>query len=288
MVQCCKRVGTFMAVVAVAFWALAQDSRIIGIDPAGESTRVFLSYMNATAEDSFARIFETPRYLDYKPYALLLTNASGQAIVSVTIRWTGISADKSIVFDSSSDSLMRGMPGGASSMMMSSPASRQAQVQQGGSFISADGPVVLAAGERMMVAPGLMASESLAKQRGTAGGSASMPSALQSAANVSATLDAVVLEDGTVLGPDASHTVDGLLSRKAAIDFVVRAVRAAEQNGMDGVEALRILANTQPTRDQGPEIRQQSSIARMLMMSRQWKEQLAKMEALQLPRFHRK
>jgi len=43
-----------------------------------------------------------------------------------------------------------------------------------------------------------------------------------------------------VLCPDASHTVDGLLSRKAAIDFVVRAVRAAEQNGMDGVEALRI------------------------------------------------
>ena len=115
-----------------------------------------------------------------------------------------------------------------------------------------------------------------------------MPPALRSAATISATLDAVVLEDGTVLGPDASHTVDGLLARKAAIDGVVRAVRIAEQNGMDGVEALRILANTQPTRDQGPEVRQQATIARMLMMSRQWKEQLANLEALQLPRFHRR
>jgi hypothetical protein len=277
-----------MAMVAVAFWAMAQDSRTIRIDPAGENTQVFLSYLNATAEDSFAKMFEIPIYQDYRPYALLLTNASGQAMVSVTIRWTGTSAEKSIIYDSSSGSLLNGAPGGAGSMTMLGPASRQAQVQLSGSYQSADGPVVLAAGERMLVAPGLLVSESLAKQRGRAGGSASMPPALRSAESVSATLDAVVLEDGTVLGPDASHTVDGLLARKAAIDWVVRAVRVAEQNGMDGVEALRILANAQPTRDQGPEIRQQSSIARMLMMSRQWKEQLAKMEALQLPRFHRK
>ena len=72
MVQYCMRVGTFMAMVAVAFWALAQDSRMIRIDPAGESTQVFLSYMDATAEDSFARMFEIPKYQDYKPYALLL------------------------------------------------------------------------------------------------------------------------------------------------------------------------------------------------------------------------
>ena len=166
--------------------------------------------------------------------------------------------------------------------------SRQSQVQLSGSYSLADGSVVLAAGERMLVAPGLLVTETLAKQRGRAGGSSSMPLALRSAQNISANLDAVVLEDGTVLGPDASHAVDGLLARKAAIDGVVRAVRIAEQNGMDGVEALRILANSQPTRDQGPDIRQQATIARMLMMSRQWKEQLANLEALQLPRFHRR
>ncbi len=289
MVRYCMRIGTFMAIVAVAFWtlALAQNSRVSRIDPAGENTRVFLSYIDAASEDNFARIFEIPRNQDYKPYALLLTNASGQAIVSVTIRWMGSSAEKSFVYDSSSDSLMRGVPGGGSSMTLPLPGPRQALVQRGASSASADGPVVLAAGDRMLVAPGLLVSESRAKERGSPGGSSSMPQALQSAEIISAALDVVVLEDGTVLGPDASHTVDGLLSRKAAVDGVVKAVRLAEQNGMDGVEALRILANTQPSRDQGPEVRQESMIARTLMMSRQWKEQLSKMEALQLPRFHR-
>jgi len=139
----------------------------------------------------------------------------------------------------------------------------------------------------MLVAPGLFARESVAKVRGNAGGSSSMPLALQSAESVSATLDAVVLEDGEVLGPDASHTVDALLSRKAAIDGVVSAVRAAERNGQDGVEALRQLANAQPTRDQNPLARQQSTIARVLMSQRQWREQLEKLAALQLPRFYR-
>jgi hypothetical protein len=288
MVRYFMRIVTFMAIVAVAFWSWAQGLRMIRIDPAGESTQVFLSYMDATAEDSFARMFEIPNYQDYKPYALLLTNGSGQAIVSVTIRWTGRSAEKTIIHDSSTGSLLKGAPGGTSSMTTFGLPSRQSQVQMSGSYSSADGPVVLAVGERMLVAPGLLVSESLAKLRGRAGGSSSMPPTLRSADDISATLDAVVLEDGTVLGPDASRTVDGLLARKAAIDGVVRAVHIAEQNGMDGVEALRILANTQATRDQGPEVRQQSMIARTLMMSRQWKEQLATMEALQLPPFHRK
>jgi hypothetical protein len=274
--------------VAVACGAMAQNSRMISIDPAGENTRVYLSYVDATAEDNFARMFEIPRYQDYRPYALLLTNSSRRAIVALTIRWIGTSAGKSGVFDSSIDSLLSGAPTGGSSMIaLQRPIPGQTQVQLGQSYQSANGPEVIANGERMLVAPGLFASESVAKVRGTAGGSSSMPQALQSAESVSATLDAVVLEDGEVLGPDASHTVDALLSRKAAIDGVVSAVRAAEQNGQDGVEALRQLANTQPTRDQSPLARQQSTIARVLMSSRQWREQLEKLATLRLPRFYR-
>ena len=119
------------------------------------------------------------------------------------------------------------------------------------------------------------------------GGSASIPQSLQAAQSFSVTLDAVVLEDGTVLGPDASHTVDGLTARKAAIDGVVKAVRMAEQIGMDGVEALRILANPQPGGNQSLEVRLEGTIARELMLSTRWKEQLSNMETLQLPRFHR-
>ena len=288
MVQSYLRVGTFMVGVAVACGVMAQNSRMISIDPAGENTRVYLSYVDATAEDNFARMFEIPRYQDYRPYALLLTNSSGKAIVALTIRWIGTSAGKSGVFDSSSDSLLSGAPTGGSSMtMLQRPIHGQTQVQLGQSYQSANGPEVIANGERMLVAPGLFARESVAKVRGNAGGSSSMPLALQSAESVSATLDAVVLEDGEVLGPDASHTVDALLSRKAAIDGVVSAVRAAERNGQDGVEALRQLANAQPTRDQNPLARQQSTIARVLMSQRQWREQLEKLAALQLPRFYR-
>lgn len=286
MVQYYLRVGTFMVGVAVACGTMAQNLHVITIDPAGENTRVYLSYVDATAEVNFARMFEVPMYQEYKPYALLLTNRSGKAIVAVTIRWMGTSAGKLGVYDSSSSSLLNGAPGAGGSMMaMRRPVSGQVQVQLGQSYQMANGPVVVADGERMLVAPGLLATESMAKQRGTAGGSSSMPPALKSAESISATVDAVVLEDGEVLGPDASHTVDGLLSRKAAIDGVVSAVRAAEQRGQDGLEALRQLTNAQPP--QTPEMRQQSQIARMLMMSRQWKEQLEKMAALQLPRFHR-
>ncbi len=104
---------------------------------------------------------------------------------------------------------------------------------------------------------------------------------------ISAALDVVVLEDGTVLGPDESRTVDGLRARKAAIDGVISAVGAAEQSGQDGAEALRQLANMRPTPNDGPGKMDQAMIARMLTMSRQWKEQLEKLKELRLPNFHR-
>jgi hypothetical protein len=135
----------------------------------------------------------------------------------------------------------------------------------------------------MLVAPGLFARE----QTGSAGGSSSIPPALKTAENISALLDLVVLENGKVLGPDASHTIDGLRAHKAAIDGVVAAVKAADQNGQDGVAALRQLADARPTGPRDLFDMQQGRIARMLMMSRRWREQLQQLGALQLPDFHR-
>ena len=129
------------------------------------------------------------------------------------------------------------------------------------------------------MAPGLFAKQ------GSASGSSSIPAALLSAEVVSATLDLVVLEDGTVLGPDASNTVGDLRARKAAIDSMVNAVRAAEQNGQDGVEVLRQLAR--PPRQGGLGAMELSAIAHSLMISRRWREQLERLAALQLPNSHR-
>jgi hypothetical protein len=273
MIQCHPRVGIIVAAFALVCGASAQNTHVIKIDPGGEHAQVCLSYPDAAAENDFARLFEIPRYLDYKPFALLLTNNSGKAVVALTIRWTATAAGKSSVFDSSSSSLLSGVPGGMISTMMQRPVPGQSQVRVGQSYISAS-PVVLAGGERMLVAPGLFARESMVKQRGTAGGSSGIPRELQSAESISASIDAVVMEDGEVLGPDATHTVDDLVSRKAAIDDVVKAVRAAELGGQDGAELLRQLANATSARGPSPEARQQASIARMLIGSRQWREQL--------------
>lgn len=280
-----------LAGVAVAWGGFAQSSRIVSIDSSGGNGLVNLSLVDAGAQHNFAKIFEIPMYQEYQPYALLLTNTSGQAIVAVTIRWTGTSADGSGVYDSSTDSLgLQVGAGSGMSMAMPIPGQgRRAQVPARfeRSWASAYRPAVMASGEHMLAAPGLFVREDVTGQRASAGGSSSIPDALKAAEMISATLDAVVLEDGKVLGPDASHTVDELRARKAAIDSVVKAVAAAEQSGHDGVEALHQLADARPTRESGPEIIRQIRIAHTLMMSRAWKEQLEKMAAIQLPNFHR-
>jgi hypothetical protein len=274
-----------MVLVAAVSLGWTQEARNIRIDPAGETVRAYLSYMDAAAESVFAKMYEIPRYQDYKPFALLLTNLSGQAIVSVTIRWTGVSGGKTVVQHSSCDSVMRGLMGAVRS---SGGSMNSHDVLLGSSGVTADGPIVLAPGERMLVAPGLLARESQVKQRGSPTASSSMPAALQSATNISASLDTVVLEDGTVLGPDESHTIDGMLAQKTAGDFVVQAVRTAEQNGMDGAEALRILANPQSmSRGMTQQDLAAGSIARALMGSRDWRAQLERIAAFQLPNFHR-
>ena len=96
-----------------------------------------------------------------------------------------------------------------------------------------------------------------------------------------------MLEDGQVLGPDESRTVEVLLARKASIDGLLGAVMAAERNGQDGLEVLRRLADARPTPEGGPETMRQGRLARTLMMSIQWRQQLEKLSALRLPNFHR-
>ena len=147
----------------------------------------------------------------------------------------------------------------------------------------AQGSEVAAKGERMLVAPGLFARESV----GRAGGGSAVPDEIKTADTVSAILDTVILEDGEVLGPDASHTVDSLRTRKASIDVVLQAVRDAEQRGEDGVEALRRLVSP-PRSPQDSQLPVQlRAFIGSLMNSPNWKDRLEKMSAMRLPNFHR-
>jgi len=114
-----------------------------------------------------------------------------------------------------------------------------------------------------------------------------MPDALKRAETVSAILDTVVFQDGEVLGPDVSHTLDSLRSRKATIDALLDAVRTGEKNGLDDVEVLKYMASAPPRPDNNPGSLQLRMLAQSLMAARDWKQRLEKMSAIQLPNFHR-
>ena len=282
------RSAAFLALLVLAPRAWAQSPRVVTIDPAGEHSQVYLSYLDATAQKNFAGMFDTPLNQDYKTFELLLTNASGQAILALTIRWIARSADGTGFYDSYIDSLLQGGPGGGSGSLtpirlpgQSRPA--QAPVLLGQSRASVGGTEVASNGERMLVAPGVFARESLGRPSAGSG----VPDALKKAEMVSAILDTVVLQDGQVLGPDASCTVDSLRSRKATIDALLNAVRTGEQSGLDGVEILKSVASAPPRPDSDPGSFQLRILAQSLMISRNWKQRLEKMSAIQLPIFHR-
>jgi hypothetical protein len=75
MVQSNLRSVVFLVGVTLARGAMAQGSRLVTIDPAGETIRVYTSYMDAAAQENFARMFEIPRYQDYRPHADPFFNA---------------------------------------------------------------------------------------------------------------------------------------------------------------------------------------------------------------------
>ncbi len=62
----------------------------------------------------------------------------------------------------------------------------------------------------------------------------------------------------------------------------------AEQKGMGGLDALRLLSNPETSRPPSPEEMQQSMFASRLSGSRTWRQDLQKMEAFRLPNFRRK
>ncbi len=148
-----------------------------------------------------------------------------------------------------------------------------------------EGGMVVAGGQRMLVAPGMFVKEDVTGQRTSVGSSSSFDAKLKAADAVTATLDVVVPADGLVLGPDQSHTVDQFRAGKAAIDDLLNAVKAAEQSGQNGLDILRGIADT--GRPVDPSKFMQARLARMLMMSPRWKERLEQMSTITLPNSYR-
>lgn len=277
---------------AVAIVAQVKAGPAVTIDPATQSGSVLLTPLDTQAENLFAKTFQIPRYGEYRPYALLLTNSSGQAIVALTIRWTITAGERTGVYDARTDNFGLAFVGASgSSVQFPLPMPGQPRQQHpvrpiGSSHSSAEG-VVAANGERVLVTPGLFMRESWAKKHDRPGAASGLPEAVRSATAITASIDTVILEDGTVLGPDASHTIDTLKATKASIVALLDAVRTAEQNGQDSAATLREVANARPTRDGGGPSPQERMLARVLMGWTDWKTRLEKMADIQLPNFHR-
>lgn len=287
--SCLRQFALGLIVVAIVQGARAQTRLTIMIDPSGESGLVYLSPVDAAAEYNFAKMFEVPMHQNWQPYALLLTNSSGRAIVAATIRWTGTVAGQSgaYVHDSSTDSFKFLSWVGGSNVSNPMPGQAGPLNRHGSSYSSAEGSVVLADGGRMLVAPGLFVKEDVNRQRRSPGAASGIPGRMKDADLVSARLDVVVLEDGLVLGPDESRTIDELRANKATVDSLLRAVMAAEQKGQGGLEVLRRMANTRLSNQTDPETVRQARIANTLMLSREWREELERRAAVRLPNFHR-
>ncbi len=282
-----------MVLCLAAVAASAQTAPTVTIDPAGENARVRLSPLTPDAEARFVKTFAIPRYAEYRPYSLLLTNGSDQPIVAITVRWTITSGERTGFYESRSDSFGLGSASGAgSSVRLPLPRRDEAQnaprppLPLGESHSSTAG-MVAGPGGRLLVAPGLFLRETQAKERGTPGASSGFPEAFRSATAITVSLDTVILQDGEVLGPDNSHTVDAVKDSKAQIESLLTLVRAAQANGQDPTAALRDIANARPNRDgTGPSM-QQRMLARRLMSSTDWMNQLERLAATLLPNFHR-
>jgi hypothetical protein len=280
-----------MIFLTLASIAGAQTQPVVRIDPAGEHSRVYLSSMDETTRATVAGKFdfEAPRNQKYKWLALLLTNASGKSIIAITIRWTAISAAGSSYYDSSVDSLHLSLPGGGGEPgarvgVPGTSGTAQIPVSLGKSWSSEAGNEVLKSGGRMIVAPGMFLSES----RPGGGWGTVLENAMTNAESISATLDTVVLQDGEVLGPDASRTVDSFLEFKATIVEMQKAIEKGERDGLDGAEIIKHFAGAQlKGPDNDPNFAQLRRLVSQLGFTSDWRQRLQKLSAIQLPNFHR-
>jgi hypothetical protein len=202
-----------------------------------------------------------PQLAEQKPFALVLTNHSSRAVVAMTIHWTFVKDGKDSETDSSTDSLR----------------------------VSSK-PVVEAHG-RLLITPQLFIPESLGQKGGMGGGGGggggmAGPIARQSD-SIRVYVDAIVFEDGEVIGPDRTALTERLKSRKAAAEEVAAAVTAARQAGKSDAEIVWDLGAVRPSKGDPNEMLR-FGMMKQLSMSRDLTRDVERLRSMSLPSFYRK
>src|SRR5436190_896481 len=195
-----------LSLLLAPFAALAvapQQSQRVVTAPTGRSD-ILLSVYNEKGHAIFEPMFARPEWVRMRPFAIVLENATSSTIVGLSVHWTYV--DRSGVrrtWNVRSDSLF---PGGGA-------------------------PVAPARG-KILIVPGAQMSSALVN-RGTIAVLPSPATAdeLTLSSSIMATLDAVIMGDGEVIGPDVNGIVVSIQTREAAVRTLAQAIANAQAAG---------------------------------------------------------
>ena len=171
---------------------------------------VELVHFDSATDLIFNRLFANPVWTPQLPYAFRLKNHSAHNITAVTLIWNtpGGEDQRSTNFNDSYS--RKGLP-----------------------------PLVYASSEAIVVPLGIVSAEVAQQRLGFFSGT--NPN-LSHASRVEVVLDAVIFDDGRVIGEDHSHTVDYLTGRKLAAESIVATVTPALERHENLDDLLKRLA----------------------------------------------
>ena len=169
--------------------------------------------------------FDPAAVQQFHPSTFILVNQSSRAIVALAVQWTYTNQN--------------GQPG--------------LHTHRSDSFmISRFNAVVPAHGE-LLVAPGVFLAESLALSPHVGPSLAALDGRaapnVPVASQVTIKIDAIIFEDGEVVGPNQTRYDAEIQSRKIAAEQLAKQVRNAQALGNDPTSVLRQMLETRPSQN---------------------------------------
>jgi len=248
-------VVVLLPVVAIAQGASSGRSPLVVLSQP-ENGLSLVAYDPSTAS-VFSRVFDDADFVKLEPFSLVLRNSSGKSIVGLTVRWsvTDKSAHKEVL-DYSTDSFF----------MIHRP--------------------VLSDGSELLVMPGALVPETSGSAGFVGPGKDTiqmMASKFGNSSQATVYVDAVIFDDGMIVGPDESETLAQILARKEAAEEVVAAVRASLAAGEDSTALLEKLASHEPESSKDYLGRWRSQIARKLLHAPNLAAELSRLANVQAP-----
>ena len=203
----------------------------VRIAPTGRSELPVMPY-NERTHAVFEPLFTDPAWARMRPFAMVLQNLTAHPILTLSVRWTYTHASgKPRTSDFRRDSLFS--DGGAFT-----PAGTMVLIVPGAVMFS-----TLVNAGRIQAAPSIEAAEELTLS-----------------SNLAASIDAVILGDGEVIGPDLTGTLAWMKAGELAISTVARTAAEAKAAGQDPGRAIANLVAQTPNDTTGDWIRR---LARM-------------------------